>query len=102
MPLPGMSVAPDAVTTVEAVVFQVSEPPTTLVGSVGAVRSIFTVLTAVGVAGAHADTLPAASTLRNCTSVVPSAVTVATAPEVAAGQLAPPFTDVRYWEPANP
>ena len=97
MPLPGLSVAPLAVTMVEAVVFQVNDPPVTLVGSVGAVRSILTVLTAVAVEGVQADTLPALSALRSCTSVVPSALIVATAPEPGVVQLAPPLVELRYW-----
>ena len=70
-------------------------PPT--VGSDGAVRSSMTVSVASGVAGVHADTLPAASTERNCTSVVPSAEIATELPVAAADQVVPPFVDVRYW-----
>ena len=55
-------------------------------GSVGTVRSILAVLAALAVVGVQAEVLPALSTLRNWTSVVPSAVTVA---ERAGGGVAP-------------
>ncbi len=45
---------------------QVSEPPLT-VGAVGAVRSSLTVLVAPFELGVHAEALPTASTVRNCT-----------------------------------
>ena len=72
MPLPGLSVAPDAVTVTEVTVDQASEPPLTAAGSLGAVRSILTVLDAAAVAGVQAEALPAASVPRNCTRVWPS------------------------------
>ena len=50
-----------------------NDPPLT-VGRLGAVRSSFTVLLEPAVVGSHDDTLPALSTERNCTMVVPSAV----------------------------
>ena len=52
---------------------------------------------ASGAAGAQAETLPAPSMLRSCTSVSPSAVTMADAPAVGASQVTPPSVDVRYW-----
>ena len=67
----------------------------------GDVRSSFTVLPAVGATGVHAEVLPAPSTLRNCTWVVPSAATFTDAPEAGADQ-APPFRLVRYSYPARP
>src|SRR5205809_6997070 len=97
MPLPGVSVEPLAVAMVAAVVCLVHGPPVRRVGSVGAVRSILTVLTAVAVEGVQADTLPALSALRSCTSVVPSALIVATVPELGVVQLAPPLVELRYW-----
>ena len=59
-------------TVAEATLCQASEPPVTA-GAAGPLRSMRTVLVASGVDGAQAETLPAASTLRNCTSVSPSA-----------------------------
>ena len=63
----------------------------------GAVVSILTVLPVPGDAGVQPPTsLPAPSTARICTSVVPS-------PEIAAGagsaadQVVPPSVEVRYW-----
>ncbi len=53
----------------------------------GPVRSMRTVLPAVGVAGAHGPALPAESTPRNCTSVSPCSVMVAVAPAVAEPQV---------------
>ena len=58
-----------------------------------------TIASAAGpaLAGAHAETLPALSTARNCTQVVPLAVTLSVAPEAAADQLPPPFAELRCW-----
>ena len=67
-------------------------PVTAGAGRAGAV--ILTVLTRP-LAGTHAETLPALSIERSWTSVVPSAVTAAEAPAVAADQVAPPLADVR-------
>ena len=47
--------------------------------------------------GVQADTLPALSTDRNCTSVCPSFTTVKLLPAAAAVQVAPPFVDIWYW-----
>ena len=69
----------------------------TEVGSVGAVRSSLTVLPAPGFAGAHAETLPAVSVLRNWTVVWPSALIVSLLPLDGADQVLPPSVDVRYW-----
>ena len=66
------------------------------VGLVGAPRSSFTVFVAPATPGTHSETLPAPSTARNCTSVVPSAETTADAPEVPADHVVPPSVDVRY------
>ena len=44
----------------------------------------------------QADVLPAASMARNCTTVVPCALTVTELPEVDA-EKAPPLKDVWYW-----
>jgi len=74
---------------------QDDEPPLTS-GLVGSVRSSRTVLAAVGLAGSHADALPALSTARNCTSVSPSAVTSTLVPVAGTDQLAPPSVEVRY------
>jgi hypothetical protein len=73
----------------EAAADQVVEPPET-VGFVGSVRSSFTVPCT------HADALPAASSARNCTTVVPCALTVTELPDVDA-EKAPPLSDVWYW-----
>src|SRR5689334_16919784 len=97
MPLPGLSVEPPAVITSFAAVDQVAEPPLTLVGSVGGLRSSLTVLAAVALAGAQAVALPALSSARNCTSVCPSAVIVSELPEDGLLQLTPALVDVRYW-----
>ena len=67
------------------------------VGLVGAPRSSLTVFVAPAAAGTHDETLPAPSTARNCTSVLPSAETTATdAPDVPADHVVPPSVDVRY------
>ena len=52
---------------------------------------------APALAGTHAETLPAPSIERSWTIVVPSAVTAAEAPAVAADHVVPPLADVRYW-----
>src|SRR5207245_4714128 len=56
-PAPPASVDPPAVIVVEAALRQISEPPVT-VGAVGRVRSMWTVLPAVAVAGAQAEVRP--------------------------------------------
>src|SRR4051794_23755191 len=61
-----------------------------------------TVLPASGIAGAHDETLPAASIARNCTDVSPSAVIGAGLPASAAAQVTPPSDDARYSEPTRP
>jgi hypothetical protein len=73
----------------------VSDPPLT-VGRLGTVRSSFTVLVEPAVVGSHADTLPALSTERNWTMVVPSAVMTAEGPATVAPQVEPLLVDVRY------
>ena len=65
IPLPA-SVLPAADTVTGALVCQLAEPPVT-VGAVGFVRSILTVLAAVGATGAQSDMFPAPSTDRTCT-----------------------------------
>jgi hypothetical protein len=72
-----------------------SDPPETM-GMVGALRSIRAVSAAAGVPGAHAETLPAPSTLRNSTSVSPWAVTSSQAPDDGDVHVWPPSADVRY------
>ena len=91
------SVAPDAVTFTDATLSHDSEPPVSPVGSVGAVRSIFTVLPAPAAVGVQADAFPALSVERNCTSVWPSALVVTDDPLVVEPQLTPLLVDVRYW-----
>src|SRR6266705_3434666 len=71
------SVEPEPVTVTGR---RVHERPPDTVGSVGAVRSSLTVLPAAATAGAHADALPAASTARNWTMVVPSTLTITDGP----------------------
>ena len=97
MPLPGLSVAPDAVTLTEAAVAQLSDPPLTAAGSVGTVRSILTVLDAAALAGVQAEALPAASVPRNCTRVWPSLTISADEPATGADQVPPLSVEVRYW-----
>ena len=80
-----------------AAVDQLAEPPLTLVGSVGGLRSILTVLPAVALAGAQAVALPALSRARNCTCVWPSAVIETELPEAGLLQLTPAVVEVRYW-----
>ena len=87
MPLPGVSVAPEALTSIEAESNQDAEPPARD-GSDGAVRSIRTS------AWAHSETLPAASCDRNRTSVSPSSETVADAAGASADQVEPPSVEV--------
>ena len=95
-PLPEVSVAPAAVTLTEAEVSQVTDPPASVVGACGAVRSIFAVFEAPAVAGTQAEKLPAPSTLRSCTSVEPSEVTANDEPVDDPLQLPPLLVDVRY------
>jgi hypothetical protein len=73
----------------------VSDPPLT-VGRLAAVRSSFTVLVEPAVVGSHDDTLPALSTERNWTMVVPSAEMTADGPATVAPHVEPLFVDVRY------
>ena len=73
-----------------------SEPPVSVVGACGAVRSIFAVFEAPAVAGTHGEKLPAPSTLRSCTSVDPSGVTANDEPVDDPLQLPPLLVDVRY------
>src|SRR5438132_12498206 len=80
---------------------QEREPPVT-VGAVGAVRSMLTVFPAPGDAGAQAEILPETSVARNCTSVVPAAVTLTPLPAAGDVHVVPPFADVRYWYVATP
>ena len=47
--------------------------------------------------GVQADTLPALSTDRNCTSVCPWFTTAKLLPAAAADQVVPPFVDTWYW-----
>ncbi len=79
----------------EAAFDQPPVPPATI-GAVGGVVSILTVLFTPADAGAHAETLPAASIARICTMVVPSPVMAAGAAR-AADQVVPPSVEVRYW-----
>ena len=91
-----MSVDPDAVIFVDAALSHAEEPPLTF-GTLGAVWSSRTVFAAPDVAGAHAETLPAASTARNCTSVSPSFGTLSDPGpgELAGVQVVPPSVEVR-------
>ena len=91
-----MSVEPDGVTVTDVEVSHDRLLPVTA-GAVGPVRSSFTVFDAPALVGTHADTLPAPSIERSWTMVVPSAVTAAEAPAVAADHVVPPLADVRYW-----
>ena len=68
-----------------------------MVGSVGTVRSILTVLVAPAVAGVQAEALPAASVPRNCTSVWPSFTISADEPASGPTRCAPLSVEVRYW-----
>ena len=60
-------------------------------------RSIRTVLPAVGVAGAYAEWRPALSVERNCTTVSPTAVMFTDEPLTGSDQVFPPSVDLRYW-----
>ncbi len=84
------SVDPAAVTVTVGPACHDVEPPVS-VGAVGAVRSMLTV------PFTQAETLPTASTDRNCTSVSPSAEIVTEVPGVAVDQVLPPLLEVRYW-----
>src|SRR5215471_9312841 len=88
------SVDPDAESRIEGTLCHDDEPPLTL-GAVGFVRSRRTVSDAPGLAGTHADVLPALSTDRNCTRVSPSALMVSALPLVGADQVVPPSVEVR-------
>ena len=61
--------------------------------------SVSTIASAAGsaLAGAHAEALPALSSARNCTQVVPSVATFAVAPTAAALHEAPAVTELRCW-----
>ena len=59
-------------------------------------------LAPVGAAGVHAEVFPATSTLRNCTSVSPSAETTSEGPAAALPHVVPPSVDSRYSYPASP
>ena len=59
-------------------------------------------LAPVGADGVHAEAFPAASMLRNCTSVSPSAETTSDGPAEALPQVPPPSVDSRYSYPARP
>src|SRR5262249_35263337 len=85
----------EAATVTDATLCQAGDPPETD-GVVGPVRSSITVLPASGTLGAHAETLPAPSMLRYCTTVVPSPVTAAGLDATGAVQLTPLSTDSRY------
>ncbi len=73
---------------------QASAPPEAA-GEDGGVRSMRTVLAASGTDGAHADALPAWSTVRNWTALWPSAVIRPVVPDDGALQLVPPSVVVR-------
>ena len=85
---------PDAETTTDATLCQLEEPPATL-GAVGAVRSMRTVLPAPELAGFQAERLPAPSTVRNCSSVWPSALIASDAPDAGEPHVVPPSADSR-------
>ena len=70
MPLPGESVAPDAVSGTEALFCQLAEPPVTT-GSLGGPRSIRMAPPPVPAEGVQTETLPAPSIEWNWTSVSP-------------------------------
>ena len=74
-PDPASAGVPVGWTVTEAAFAQAPEPPMST-GSAGG--RVSTIASAVGsaLAGAHAEALPALSSARNCTHVVPSAVTV--------------------------
>ena len=91
-----MSAAPPPVSVICERFCHTNEPPVEP-GAVGGVRSRRMVLPGVGVAGAHRETLPAASTARNWTTDSPSALTTAVEPLAAAVQITPPSAEVRYW-----
>ena len=76
--------------TTWATLCQPVDPPLSP-GLVGAVRSSRTV------ACTQFDVSPELSTLRNCTSVSPSADTATLAPDVGDVQVEPPSVDVSYW-----
>ena len=63
----------------------------------GSPWSMRTVSFAPAEAGAQFETLPAASTERNWTSVSPLAVTLSTDPVRGVPQVMPPSVDSRYW-----
>ena len=65
-----MSVVPPVAEKVVGPSFQVSDPPVTPVGGLGAARSSFTVVGAV-----QAEALPSASVAWNSTTVVPWVLT---------------------------
>ncbi len=95
-PDPASAGVPVGCTITDATFAQVPEPPVST-GSDGG--RVSTIASAVGsaLAGAHAELLPALSSARNCTQVVPSAVTFAVAPAAAALHEAPALAELRCW-----
>ncbi len=94
-PLPPASVDPDGVMVTDWAADHAAEPPVTS-GTVGAALSIIAVAVAVPPAGAQAVALPALSTARNCTQVVPAAVIEIDGPFTGEDQ-APAFRERRDW-----
>ncbi len=90
------SVDPVADTVTAGPACHEADPPDS-VGADGAVRSSRTWAGAV-----QAEGLARASSERNSTSVVPSAVTAAAAPATGCDHVAPASADVRYSYPAKP
>jgi hypothetical protein len=96
IPDPLGSVDPASVTVTDAPDVHCNDPPAPL-GSVGGRRSSMTVLATVGEAGAQGDALPATSSDRNCTTLVPSDEITASEPPAGGDQLTPWLADTRYW-----
>jgi hypothetical protein len=92
------SVEPAAETETDAAFDHAVDPPDTF-GMEGDVRSSMAVAVAPTVV--QPDMLPALSTARKRTVVVPSAETGTDAPPFTADQ-APPLRDVSYWKPETP
>ncbi len=96
-PEPPASVEREVGVTVVDAAFDHAPAPAATPGTVGSTLSITAVPAGSPAAGAQGETLPALSTPRNCTQVVPVVATVNRLPLPGVDQCSPASALVRYW-----
>src|SRR6476646_9538216 len=88
---PAGSVDPDPVTVIDATFCHAAEPPVTVTGALGLVRSMLIVTET------QFEVFPTLSVARNRTTVDPSPVTVTCPPDTSGDHSTPPSVDVCDW-----